>query len=777
VAGLVATVAVLLVANAIGSTAAAIRLRQSLSRVQRADAQRTEQLWEAELARARADRFSHRVGQRFESLAALRRAAALRVFPDRRREMRDEAIACLALSDLGSARSLGVSKGPDNFWLAFDATFEHFAYSDREGAITVRRVADGAVVARRPSPGRRPQDVRLSFSPDGRWFIVHYSWSMPKNLGPILAWEFGEGEAGRVVTLAEADADLCGFGPDGRTAVLSRSDDAVVFVDLATGREQRRVKLDLEPGRRLFQSRSRISPDGRQIAVGFSGNLSADLFDLKTGARVHRFQLPGPYFDLAWSGDGQLLAVACDDRQIHVWEVASRRLISVLEGHVGAGIEVAFSHGGDFLVSRSWDGTTRLWDPIRGRERLSVNDFFLALSGDDRWMALLSRAGQVEIREIAAGRECRSLYHGRIGNRSPRSAYLVGEVDFRSDGRVLASAGDAGVRLWDLASFAEVVYPPIGTCCTARFGPDGARLLTYGTAGLHLWPIRAEADAGGGGLRVGPPGVGNLPKFNGTAYASWDGKGRLAAVPYPPTGQAVLLDAATLGEIARFGPHPGLRYAMLSPDGRWLATSTWNGSNVKVWDVDRRTPAWELPCGSAAVGFSPDGRWLMTALDHEYRLWHAGSWRPGLTIRSDNGINGPFAFAPDGGLLAVNRGGLVLLVDPDSGWEFATLEPPPEAARVLGWLAFSPDGGRLAVTTDTEVRVWDLRRIRAQLAEMGLDWDAPPLSTPDPADAAAPPLRVRLELDAPPLDSRRDAAPAVADGSTVELPADVFAPP
>jgi serine/threonine protein kinase/WD40 repeat protein len=778
VAGLVTAVAGLLVALAIGSTTAAVWLGQSRAelktqflRVQRAEVQRTEQLREAELARARAGRFSHRAGQRFESLAALRRAAALGFSPERRRELRDEAIACLALPDLRLEQSLGVIGNlRATHTICFDGAFEHFAYSDWEGAITVCRVADGAVVARRPGPGRRPQDIGLRTSPDGRWIIVDYSWSGPEHGGSILAWEVGEGEAGRVVTLAEGDATFHGFERDGRTAVLFRADDAVAFVELDSGRERRRVKLENEPGR-LFSGGFRageVSPDGRQLVLGVRGNRSVDLSDLKTGARVHRFQLPAPFFDLAWSGNGQLLAVACDDRQIYVWEAASRRLISVLEGHAGAGIQVAFGHSGDFLVSWSWDGTTRLWDPIRGRQWLGVNGTFVALSGDDQRIALFNPARQLEVREVASGRECRTFYHGRVGNRSPRSTHILGVVDFRSDGRVLASAGDAGVRLWDLASFAEVGYLPEDPCCIARLAPDGARLLTYGPAGLRLWPIRAEA--GGGGLRVGPPGLGHLPGLKDTGYASWDGQGRLVAVADGPTGQAILLDPATLGEIARFGPHPGLRYAMLSPDGHWLATSTWRGSNVKVWDVARRTLAWEVPCGSAIVGFSPDGRWLMTVVRLEYRLWHVGSWQPGIAIPTDDGYNGFFAFPPDGRQLAVNRGGLVLLVDPDSGQEFATLEPPPEAPRGIHWLAFSPDGGRLAVSIDTEFRVWDLRRIRAQLAEMGLDWDAPSLSTPDPTEAAAPPLRVRVELDAPTLDGKRDAAPVA------ELPADVFAP-
>ena len=33
------------------------------------------------------------------------------------------------------------------------------------------------------------------------------------------------------------------------------------------------------------------------------------------------------------------------------------------------------------------------------------------------------------------------------------------------------------------------------------------------------------------------------------------------------------------------------------------------------------------------------------------------------------------------------------------------------------------------------MHVWDLRAIRSRLAAMGLDWDAPPYSDDDPADA------------------------------------------
>jgi hypothetical protein len=206
----------------------------------------------------------------------------------------------------------------------------------------------------------------------------------------------------------------------------------------------------------------------------------------------------------------------------------------------------------------------------------------------------------------------------------------------------------------------------------------------------------------------------------------------------------VLLDPATLAERGRFGRHAGLRHSVPSPDGRWVATSTWQGSDVKVWDTASGALAWELPCGNAHVGFSPDGRWLVTALDHEYRLWHVDSWSPGITIRSGSGIPEKFAFTHDGGLLALNRSNLVRLVDPESGRELATLEPPPEYPRGFPSPSFSPDGGRLAVPIDWVILVWDLRLIRAQLARMGLDWDAPPIPAEETAPTP-PPIRALVE--------------------------------
>jgi WD40 repeat protein len=44
--------------------------------------------------------------------------------------------------------------------------------------------------------------------------------------------------------------------------------------------------------------------------------------DLETGRVVRRLGHPDDVQAIAWSGDGRLLAVAADDRVIHVWDTA-----------------------------------------------------------------------------------------------------------------------------------------------------------------------------------------------------------------------------------------------------------------------------------------------------------------------------------------------------------------------------------------------------------------------------------------------------------------------
>ena len=80
------------------------------------------------------------------------------------------------------------------------------------------------------------------------------------------------------------------------------------------------------------------------------------------------------------------------------------------------------------------------------------------------------------------------------------------------------------------------------------------------------------------------------------------------------------------------------------------------------------------------------------------------------------------------------------LVEADTGREWATLEAgEPHCFSARGnWLVTSEANGL--------VRLWDLRRIRQQLAALNLDWDAP-LGDPEPPFASEKPLSIVVDLE------------------------------
>ena len=68
----------------------------------------------------------------------------------------------------------------------------------------------------------------------------------------------------------------------------------------------------------------------------------------------------------------------------------------------------------------------------------------------------------------------------------------------------------------------------------------------------------------------------------------------------------------------------------------------------------------------------------------------------------------------------------IRLLDYQTLSELATLEAP-EGFQMQG-CSFSADGTQLVQITNRSgvAQLWDLRRIREELAAMGLDWDTPP---------------------------------------------------
>src|SRR5262249_30303510 len=167
------------------------------------------------------------------------------------------------------------------------------------------------------------------------------------------------------------------------------------------------------------------------------------------------------------------------------------------------------------------------------------------------------------------------------------------------------------------------------------------------------------------------------------------------------------------------------------------------GPGAKVWNARSGAHVADLPAASQChVRFSPDGRWLLTT-GGGCRVWRVGTWEEGPKLHASlNNAEG--AFSHDGRLLALGDApGVVRLVETDTGREVARLTAT-ESTRLVP-CCFTPDGSTL-VTLGREseaLHLFDLRAIRRQLAELGLDWDAPSIPAaagelPEPLHIAAP---------------------------------------
>ena len=199
--------------------------------------------------------------------------------------------------------------------------------------------------------------------------------------------------------------------------------------------------------------------------------------------------------------------------------------------------------------------------------------------------------------------------------------------------------------------------------------------------------------------------------------------------------------------LLRLGPQEDVRFCAVSPDGRWVATGSHGlreGAGAKVWDAREGGHVKDLPvAGMCRVQFSPDGQWLLTT-GGRFRLWAVGTWEEGPSL-GGSPLNPSGAFSCDGKLLALgDTPGVVRLVVTDAGAEIARLTAPEQERLLPG--CFTPDGTQLVATgiETGALYVFDLRAIRAGLAELDLDWDAP--SLPDAPSVRPEPLRVEVNL-------------------------------
>jgi serine/threonine protein kinase/WD40 repeat protein/Tfp pilus assembly protein PilF len=695
-------------------------------RATQAELEACQSLFEARLAQARSNRLSPQAGQRFGSWKVLTEAAKLakklNLGEDRLREVRDEAIACLALADIKLVKKWDWPTG-SSAGLAFDANLERYARSDGKGNVSVRRVDDDRELAVLRCGG--PGASNMAFSPDGTLLAIE-SWQLAPGDPNFQLWDW---QRNKCILQPLFTVRAMGFSPDGHSLALGRADKKLTLHDVITGEEGKPINLDFVPRALAFH------PDGDKLAVASDHSGDVQVHDMRTGT-VRKFCAGKPAWQVAWHPDGVLLAAASDDSNLYIWDAVTGQEHVVLRGHQAGVVRVNFSPDGDTLLSSAWDSTSRMWDVWAGRELVRFPDEARHFSRDGRRLITQASVGpELALWDVALAREYRSLPRSQ-----PTANDEIRDGDISRDGRWLALAGKERLRIWNLALRKEICSLSGLFVIDAKFHPNEEELFTSGRAGVYRWPLSEQGDS----LRIGP--ARKVLASSVLGRISVDRAGRTLAVIDGFRGRVVSLEQAS-GKGPVVG-HPAATTVALSPDQRWFALGTQHGPGVKVCDARTGHLVRSLVPDErdTTVAFSPDSQQFVIGLKSEYQFLDTTSWELTCRIpREGGGLFGVMSFTRDGKVLALLVGpGQVRLVDPATGRSFANLQAPN--TEPIHWLGFTPDGSQLLVGSGMygHVHVWDLRLVGRQLRDLGLDWNLPLAAESPPVDAK--PMKVELKL-------------------------------
>ncbi len=690
----------------------------------------SEQLYEAELSRAQARRASGQPGRRFETLAAIERAARIRPSD----ALRDEAIAALSLADV---REIATPSSPVSVGAAkvFDSDLERYATLDpQRGRMVIRRVLTGEELQSLGDPQVR--ETPRVFSPDG------LSLASSFDQGGKRFFRLRSLAAGEILLERETHPRHAAyaFGEAGVLLACGEPDGSIALLDLAS-RAVRRTFRPRVPAQWIGIAQS----TRRLLSFGPPGEV-VEVFDLEGDRALDALEVPTGVYTATLSADGRLLATGPFGGTIHLWRTDTAEHYRALTGHLGGGVLVAFSPSGGLLASTSWDGTLRLWDPWNGDLLLTKS----IAGGTPRWSRdgarlLLEATDRVPLLGVDAGAERRVL-------RSLDAPESVGGggSQFHSGSRLLLTSWG----LWDVARDEELKVRALHrSLLDALFHPDGRSVVVTRPSGVFRCAIELTSERESDVLRLGAAEViATLPP--GTGSVAFDGSGRtLAAVE--PSSTVVVLNWDGPQAKRVLGAHPGADHLSVSADGALLASGTYNrGHGVKVWDLRSGQLLQELDAETGAHGyFDPRGRWLAVVTPSEYRFRRLGrsgseAWAMEHVHRRKVAapVLGPFAWTPDGAAAAVEDAlGEVLLLDPATGRHLGRLESSQR--RPVLHLEFSADTRFLAAwCANASVELWDLRRIRDGLQRLGLDLEPPSLApfTLDSAVGASRPLRVEV---------------------------------
>ena len=452
-----------------------------------------------------------------------------------------------------------------------------------------------------------------------------------------------------------------------------------------------------------------FSPDGQLLAIGDT-NMEVHLYRVKDGSRSLSYQ--GHIcrvWSIAFSPDGKTFVTGSGDKTVKLWDTQTGECLKTFAGHSGYGCWAAFSPDGKYLVSGSLDKRLKLWDVASGeclRTLKGHQGYILsvAFSSDGSTIASGSMDGSIKLWDANIGK-CLNTLKDHTGK--------VSSVAFSPNSSTIASgSSDRTVKLWDINT---------GKCLTTLSGhSDEVRSVAFSAGGeilasgsydstVKLWNIRTMQCVKT--LQNSTSGRIDALAFRSTPTDSVD-RGSQSLIASGGINCSVSLWDASTGERLKTlqGYISSIWSIAFSPDGYTLCSGGGDRS-IKLWDISTGK-CYKTLSGHKGfvcyVSFACSGQAILSSgEDCSERLWNVNTGQCSQTWQSGFRVSHTAAVSPDGKMMASsNEHHNIKLYNLLSGKCNQIFQG--HKAEIIS-ICFSPNNQILASgSADRTIKIWDV---------------------------------------------------------------------
>ena len=426
-------------------------------------------------------------------------------------------VEAVAFSPDGATVAAGSSDGTVQLW---DATTQHeVGTTMTAGPAAIRALAFGPR-GRVLAAGGEDGDARL--------------WDTATQSQPGATMATGAAVAalsfsGNGTTLATAEGD-------GRTELWSTATQKQTGAALAAQGSARVSALDFGPGAGLLATGDATGTITLWNPAGFHQS-SAPVVAGKPESPA----AAGGHAPVALSARGEIIAVSGQRGTIRLRNARTGRTVGepITAHHVVTGL--ALSPDGKLVAAIGTDGKARLWtvatrQPTGIAVAVGPARDALAFSPGGTTFVTVGANGTAALWSVATGHRVGALMNVGAAVSAGRAAAAAA---FSPDGRILATAIDSSIRLWDTATRQQIGTPMTagpGPAYAVAFSPDGRTLATAGADGTaRLWDVATQQEIGSP-MTAGPDplyAVAFSPDGRTLATAGGDGAARSWNVAFP----------------------------------------------------------------------------------------------------------------------------------------------------------------------------------------------------------------------------------------------------